>query len=73
MVQKLLGPLQLYKLQTDDMKLASVVDSKHSVANIRMFEYIQIFSATISTWLCATLGFERIGRVVILTSRLNST
>ena len=54
------------------MKLGRVVDPKHSMANIRMFEYIQIFSATISTWLCATLGFERIGKVVILTSRLNS-
>ena len=54
------------------MKLGRVVDPKHCVANTRIFEYIGIFSATISTWLCAALGFERIGSVVILTSRLNS-
>ena len=29
-----------YKLVTDHMKLGRVVDPKHSVANIRIFEYI---------------------------------
>ena len=51
-----------YKLQIDDMKLERVVDPKHSVANIRIFEYIRIFFATTSTWLCGAIGFERIAR-----------